>query len=118
MAADFVSSMLAQRGVGGLTFDTDITIASSGAELFYSKTQSFTRNSPMVFRRRKHTATLLNDGRVLIAGGSVNGPYTRNVADNFDPASEAFTAVSPMPTNRSNHFAVLLPNGKVLMGGG
>ena len=46
----------------------------------------------MSIRRTKHTATLLQNGTVLIVGGKQ--------ADIFDPATELFTAVPSLPLNR------------------
>ena len=63
-----------------------------------------------------HTATLLNDGRVLIAGGRAD--TTLSSAELYDPAKRSFTPTGSMGTPRSSHTATLLPNGKVLIAGG
>jgi hypothetical protein len=72
---------------------------------------------PMLVTRQSHTATLLPDGKVLIAGGG-----DRNVsfagAELYDPATGGFSETGPMTTARAAHEAVLLPNGKVLITGG
>lgn len=70
--------------------------------------------------RYGHTATVLQDGRVLIAGGAGDGlqaPATAT-AEIFNPAAGTFTATGSMSTIRAFHTAVLLPNGKVLISGG
>src|SRR6476646_1857005 len=62
--------------------------------------------------RFSHTATLLLNGKVLIAGG---GTAT---AELYDPSTFRFTGTGSMSIARTAHTAVLLPDGKVLVAGG
>ena len=66
-----------------------------------------------------HTATLLGNGKVLVAGGatSFGGPATTS-AELFDSTAGTFTATNPMIAPHSAHTATLLQNGQVLVAGG
>jgi hypothetical protein len=68
--------------------------------------------------RAFHTATLLNDGKVLIVGGENSSDVAQASAEIFDPATGIFTLTGSMATARSSHSAVKLSNGKVLIVGG
>ncbi|HEU4888186.1 MAG TPA: kelch repeat-containing protein, partial [Thermoanaerobaculia bacterium] len=76
---------------------------------------SFSTTGSMGIPRNEHTATLLSNGKVLIAGG-YNGAYLAS-AELYDPASGTFSATGSMGTARSQHTATQLPNGKVLIAG-
>lgn len=69
--------------------------------------------------RSGHTATLLPDGKVLIAGGMERNGVFYDSAELYNPEAGSFTAVPRhMITRRAGHTATLLPNGKVLVAGG
>jgi galactose oxidase-like protein len=72
--------------------------------------------SSLNFARDSHTATLLNDGTVLVTGG-----FDRNTAlataELFNPTG-TFLRTADMATPRANHTATLLTNGAVLVTGG
>lgn len=64
-----------------------------------------------------HTATLLANGQVLVAGGeSSAGGLTS--AELYNPATGKWTFTGRMATGRYAHTAVLLPTGEVLVAGG
>jgi uncharacterized repeat protein (TIGR01451 family) len=67
--------------------------------------------------RYLHTATLLNDGRVLVAGGN-DGLKTLDTAELYDPATNSWSLATNMISSRESHTATLLSNGKVLVVGG
>src|SRR5437660_128069 len=66
--------------------------------------------------RAEHTATLLPDGKVLVAGGYAAGWLAS--AELYDPATGTWTVTGSLATARSNDTATLLPDGKVLVAGG
>ncbi|WP_429448949.1 kelch repeat-containing protein [Paraburkholderia sp. 40] len=70
----------------------------------------------MKTRRYRHTATLLSDGRVLVAAGS-NGK-SLSLAELYDPASDKWSPTGNLTDARQSHTATLLPGGKVLVAGG
>lgn len=68
--------------------------------------------------RAKHTATLLDDGRVLVTGGIGDSLAAIGTVEAFNPASSTWAKLSSMATPRSGHTATLLPSGQVLVAGG
>ncbi len=64
--------------------------------------------------RTTHTATLLGNGRVLVAGGDTNSGETGS-AEIFLPESLLFTPVGSMGTARAKHSATSLANGTVVI---
>ena len=79
---------------------------------------SFAAVGSMTSARFFHTATVLGNGKILIAGGNApTGPT--NTAELFDPATGRFISLpQTMISARANHTATLLPNGKVFIAGG
>jgi WD40 repeat protein len=86
------------------------------AEQFDPSTGTFTATGPMTQFRYGHTATLLNNGKVLLAGG-FNGNSLQD-AELFDPTTRTFSPTGLMSSPRANHTATLLNDGTVLVAGG
>ena len=70
--------------------------------------------------RDGHTATLLPNGEILVAGGAANDNSTVSLAsaELYDPATDTWSATGSMAEARAWHTAILLSNGKVLVAGG
>lgn len=98
--------------------------------LLYFQRQSFMQDKrigslvpagKMSTLRSAHSATLLRDGKVLVAGGMerAEGDEVNTAsAELYDPSSNAFKATGPMTVARAGHTATLLPTGDVLITGG
>ncbi|SPE29671.1 Kelch repeat-containing protein [Candidatus Sulfopaludibacter sp. SbA6] len=107
---------------GGQATDVPSTASSpplASAELYDPSTGTFVQAGSMTEPRAGHTASLLPDGRVLIAG-AWNGlsPQAAGTAEIYDPSTNAFTSTGSMRANLTADTATLLNNGKVLITAG
>src|SRR5258706_7705129 len=78
----------------------------------------FTNTAPLNVARIGHTATLLNNGRVLVTGGRGTNYNSIALAELYDPLAGTWTPTGATATPRKSHAATLHPNGKVLVTGG
>ena len=97
--------------------------STATAEVFDPISGTWSPAGSMPDPRYSHSATLLADGRVLVAGGftgdlTTNAQPVLNSAALYDPASNSWTATGSLNVRRAIHMAILLPNGKVLAAGG
>ncbi len=89
------------------------------AEIFDRSTGAFSPAATMATPRMAFTATPLNNGKVLVAGGFDNAGNVLDSAEVYDPDEHKFIAVgNPMSDHRVFHTATLLLSGKVLVTGG
>jgi hypothetical protein len=113
--------VLVVGGYGGTYNGSGVYLAS--AELYDPANGTWSATTGSLSNGRSaHTATLLINGKVLIAGGA--GPDGPNgvlaSAELYDPASGTsgtFTATGSLTTSRWSHTATLLPNGAMLPNG-
>ena len=104
---------VAGTGGRGATSSTGGTSGSAGAAGTTELQGIFAATTSMTSARVGHTATLLDSGAVLIAGGDKAGS-----AEFYDSAAGTFAAASSMTLERLFHHATLLTNGTVLITGG
>jgi Kelch motif len=87
-------------------------------DVYDPSTELFSPTGKMVWGQTAPTATLLQNGKVLIAGGDVgDGDGSSPRAELFDSATGTFAATGDMTYGREQHTATLLPDGTVLLTG-
>jgi hypothetical protein len=128
--AAFSDNLQLSTGVGSMTVTLftaaaqTITATDTISSTINGTSGSITVGSPQFaaagdlnVAREFHTASLLDDGTVLIAGGD-DGNLEHSSAELFDPMSGTFTLTASMATARTRATATRLSNGKILIVGG
>ena len=90
----------------------------ANAEIYDPKTGLFSISGSLSAPRCFHTATLLQNGMVLIAGGNNSNDDSAANAELYDPATRTFAPGGTLNASRYYHTATLLNNGMVLIAGG
>jgi hypothetical protein len=96
---------------------------NDSAERWHPRSNTWTPTAAPAFGRALQSATLLSDGRVLVAGGEVGAtarsdPVVSNTAELYDPVTNKWTRTGSMKSPRFLHAAALLRDGRVLVAGG
>src|SRR5438128_1831410 len=88
------------------------------AEIYEAATNSWsTIPASLIEPRAGHTASLLPDGRVVLAGGETAGRISQSI-ELFDPSTGAFSFAGTLSMPRARHAAAVLSDGRVLIAGG
>src|SRR5437870_10520306 len=98
----------------GVPISTKLILLNARA----ATSQQVLATDPLSVPRRDHTATLLPNGTVLIAGGLDASNAVVASAEVYDPSAKAFSSVGDMRAARVGHTVTLLSDGRVLVAGG
>ena len=105
------ATVLAWGGIlvsGGINKTTEEVSAEwylRSAEIYEPSSGTFRTVGSMNRGRSRHTATVLEDGRILMVGGRGYGVNGLSEAELFSPTEEAFSTTGSLATNREGHTA-------------
>ena len=93
-------------------------VHTASAELYDPTSRTWTATGSLATGRDTHTAMLLPNGNVLVAGGYNYPPGPLSSVELYNPINGIWTTTGRLVTERDTHTSTLLPNGKVLVAGG
>jgi Galactose oxidase, central domain len=106
--------MIVGGGRGGLLAQ----VATRTTSVYDELTDTFSYGPQLSTERSLQTATQLQNGRWLIAGGVNYNNDPQASCEIYDPATDNFVAAASMGTPRMGHSATLLADGRVFVAGG
>lgn len=95
-----------------------VLLLGQGRQLFDPATNSWSPSAFNAASLRRHTATLMAGGQVLVAGGEIRFGGERMDLYWYEPYSDSWSYFGHLNQARQAHAAVRLPSGKVLIAGG
>lgn len=108
----------AKIGLSALTIFAALVLLAVTTRTYAPRTGTLLSTGTPEAARFSHTATLLQDNRVLIAGGMQRNGVWLDSAEIYDSARGRFLPAGKMLSRRAGAMAALLPSGKVLIAGG
>ncbi|MCH7772419.1 MAG: hypothetical protein IIA49_15625 [Bacteroidetes bacterium] len=106
--------------VGGFVVSDDLKTLNylNNVEIYNLSLNKWRETDSLKNGRAYHSATLLNNGNLLISGGETDAGVELNDCEIFEPSLEKWTDADSLITARYKHSAILLSNGNVLVSGG
>jgi hypothetical protein len=101
-----------------LTFAVSVSATGAVSSRASGSSGSWSNAASLITGREEHTATILRNGNVLIAGGTDGRGKALASAEVYNPRTNRWTSAGSMATARLDHTATLLPSGNVLVAGG
>jgi N-acetylneuraminic acid mutarotase len=105
---------------GGFTTNAASTGSTNTAEIYYPDTKRFIETTPMISSRSNHSAIMLPDGKVFVAGGFGTGDVITGASEIYISTQGRWVAAATMPAGceRAIHATVQLRDGRILLIGG
>ena len=103
---------------GGITGTLTAPAITGTSELYEPGSGTWVFTGSLSIPRSRHTATLLPNGSVLVAGGRAFTGLATDAAELYNPTTGGWTLIGRMHIPRDSHTATLLADGRVLVTGG
>lgn len=119
-AVRLADGRILSAGGGGFFKDPpDVQLTHAAAEIYEPSTNTWSAAAPMHSPRVQHAIALMQDGRVLVAGGRQESPFFNfwSTAEAYDPSLDTWTLLAPMPVVLTRATAATLADGRVVVVG-